>query len=241
MRTTISAPEKRIKMYSPGPRKEQLRMVLLGKTGDGKSSGGNTILNEKAFIAMSSKNSITLKCESKSGTIHGRPVTVIDTPGFFGTDLPDDQQRCEIAECLTHCAPGVHAFIIILRVGTYTEQERQMVQKINETVGENVFRYSVVLFTHGDQLDDGQTIEDFVRESEELQELVDKCGGRCHVIDNKYWNQQKDEYRNNSVQTQKLLETIEEMVRENDGNYYTSELLQKTYKQRKLEQEMVTF
>ncbi|XP_030635236.1 GTPase IMAP family member 7-like [Chanos chanos] len=207
-------------------KKEELHIVLLGKTGDGKSSG-NTILNEKAFIAMLSPNSTTQKCESKSGTIHKRPAAVVDTPGFFDTDLPDDEQRSRIVECLIQCAPGVHAFLIVLKVGTYTDQEKEVVKKITETFGEAALKYSVVLFTHGHQLNDGQTIENIVWESETVQELVDKCGGRCHVIDNRYLNQQQDEYRNNSVQVQNLLDTIEAMLRANGGIYYTNELLQR--------------
>ncbi|XP_030635237.1 GTPase IMAP family member 7-like [Chanos chanos] len=205
---------------------EELRMVLLGKTGDGKSSAGNTILNDRMFHTRSSLNSVTHQCVTVSGITHGRPVSVTDTPGLFDTDRPDGILKHELVRCMTHCAPGVHAFLIGLRLGTYIEQET-VVKKITESFGEDAFKHSVVLFTHGDELDDGQTIEDFVKETEALQELVDKCGGRCHVIDNKYWNQQEDEYRNNSVQIQKLLDTIEKMVRENGGNYYTNELLQK--------------
>lgn len=45
------------------------------------------------------------------------------------------------------------------------------------------------------------------------------------MIDNKRWNQEH-EYKNNSVQVAKLLNTIEEMVRQNGGDYYTNEMLQ---------------
>ncbi|XP_030635227.1 GTPase IMAP family member 7-like [Chanos chanos] len=213
--------------FTTGTEEKGLRLVLLGKTGDGRSGAGNTILNDKVFPTKSSPNSVTQQCTSKSGTIHERPVKVIDTPGFFDTDGKDDELRYELVKCITECAPGVHAFLIVLKVGRYTEQEKEVVKKITETFGEDALRYSVVLFTHGDQLSDGQTIEDFVKETKALQELVDKCGGRCHVVDNKHWNQQKDEYRNNSVQTKKLLDTIEKMLRENGGNYYTNALLQK--------------
>ncbi|RXN13582.1 GTPase IMAP family member 7-like protein [Labeo rohita] len=81
----------------------------------------------------------------------------------------------------------------------------------------------VVLFTNGEQLN-GQTIEEFVKKSPKLQELVDKCGGHCHVIDNKYWNSRWWGYRSNRVQVKNLLRTIDQMVKEK--GCYTSELLE---------------
>ena len=64
--------------------------------------------------------------------------------------------------------------------------------------------------------------------SEDLKKLVEKCGGRYHVIDNKRWNQEH-EYRSNSVQLEKLLNTIEEMA--NNGCCYTPTMLQAAKKE----------
>lgn len=101
----------------------------------------------------------------------------------------------------------------------------ETVRRITKTFGKDVLRYAVVLFTHGDNLNKGQTIEEFVSKNSELQQLVDKCGGRCHVIDNKYWNHQKRGYRSNRVQVENLLNTIEVMVKRNGGERYTNEML----------------
>ncbi|RXN38039.1 GTPase IMAP family member 7 [Labeo rohita] len=56
-----------------------------------------------------------------------------------------------------------------------------------------------ILFTHGEDLE-GQTIKEFVKESPKLQQLVEKCGGRAHVIDNKHWRKYWWGYRSNRVQ-----------------------------------------
>ncbi|TNN31597.1 GTPase IMAP family member 7 [Liparis tanakae] len=135
--------------------------------------------------------------------------------------------KSAILRCITEFAPGPHAFLIVLKVERYTEQEQAVIAKMHEYFPDNFFQFATVLFTHGDQLPEEQTIENFVRDHKLVMELVEKCGGRCHVIDNKYWkNNPEEEYRNNQVQVEKLLKTIDEMVEANEGRCYTNEMLQ---------------
>ncbi|XP_035531667.1 GTPase IMAP family member 7-like [Morone saxatilis] len=108
------------------------------------------------------------------------------------------------------------------------EHEQAVINKIHEYFSEEVFRYTVVLFTHGDQLEEGKKIEELVHQHKFLSDLVEKCGSRCHVIDNKYWNKNpNDEYRSNQFQVEELLKSIDKMTEANKGSCYTNEMLQK--------------
>ncbi|TNN72039.1 GTPase IMAP family member 7 [Liparis tanakae] len=203
------------------------RIVLLGKTGVGKSSVANTLFGEPLFKVGDSVNSETGKCQSVTKPVNGRNITLIDTPGFFDTDRSDKDLKSEILRSVTEFAPGPHVFLIVLRVERYTEQEQDVIAKMHQYFSDEFFKYASVLFTHGDQLSGGQTIESFIRNNKLVNDLVAKCGGRCHVIDNKYWrNNQQDEYRNNQVQVKKFLKTTDEMVYGNRGGCYTNEMLQ---------------
>ncbi|KAM6894759.1 GTPase IMAP family member 7-like [Lycodopsis pacificus] len=219
---------------------DEMKIVMLGKTKVGKSSVGNTIFGEELFKIDHTLNSEKSGCRAETKSVNGRNITLIDTPGVFDTDRSEEELMSEIVKCITEFAPGPHAFLIVLKVEKFTEQEQAVITKIKECFSEEVFKYATVLFTHGDQLPEGQKIEDFVRDNKLVSDLVKKCGGRCHVIDNKYWkNNQQDEYRSNQFHVKEILKTIEKMIKANKGSCFTNEMLQAVDEMIKQEEEPI--
>ncbi|KAK7910388.1 hypothetical protein WMY93_015072 [Mugilogobius chulae] len=204
---------------------EETRIILLGKTGVGKSSLGNIILGGQFFQAKSSPNSETSICTPHRNEINDKMIHVFDTPGVFDTDPNSTGLGEKLYNCVKKCAPGPHAFLFVLKVERYTKLEEDVVRKTLKYFSAEALKYTTVVFTHGDQLQ-GQTIEDWYSQNEALRTLVEKCGGRCHVFDNIYWKNSQDTYRNNKIHVTVLLKTIEDTVQKNGGTCYTNGFLQ---------------
>lgn len=205
------------------------RIVFLGKSGLGKSAAGNIILEQEAFESSLSTNSVTSECLERKATISGRTVSVVDTPGFFDTSLEPEELLIEVARSVYLCSPGPHAFLIVFRVNDrFTKQEQQIPQMIEMLFGEEVLKYSIILFTHGDQLK-GRSIEELIEENSRLRTLVDQCGGRYQVFNNRDLN--------NREQVEELMQKIETMIKKNGGGYYSNEMFEHAKKFRQEEEE----
>ncbi|KAG5270903.1 hypothetical protein AALO_G00173600 [Alosa alosa] len=193
---------------------KDLRILLLGHSNAGMSSVGNGLLSSREF---DSENA--LQAVKKQRWVSGRHITIVNTPGWGReqrlSDTPE-LTRQEIILSVSHCDPGPHVLVLVIRVGeTFTELNRRAVQDHMDLLGARVWEHTLVVLKCVRGLDNLPIKQYIEREGKALHWLVEKCGNRCCVLDNK----NKSDYS----YVEELLKVADSTVEQNGGSHYEME------------------
>ena len=115
---------------------------MLGRTGAGMTCTANNIIDKKIFEERIDTKSRTQQCiKSVQRTGDNRRLTIVDTPGFFNTEMSDNHTEREIDRCVSEAHPGPHAFLLVISMtNRFPPEAQETIRRIEAKFGEDIYK-----------------------------------------------------------------------------------------------------
>lgn len=182
------------------PRPSELKVLLIGRRGAGKSTVGNSLVGRPVFETKFSDLPVTTKFKSESRMWRKRKIMIIDGPDLsYSEDLISDLRK--------KTPKGPHAFLLVTPLGSFAERDKKLLDTIQSSFADEVTKYMAVLLTRKEDLG-GEEVETFLKSNADLRELIQKCGGRSSVFN--YRATGEEEQRQVDELLQRLVDLAEQ-------------------------------
>ncbi|MBD2506660.1 50S ribosome-binding GTPase [Nostoc muscorum FACHB-395] len=155
--------------------------LLLGKTGVGKSSTVNSLLNQ-AIAPVGKYDATTMEVQEYEHEINGVKCSIIDTPGLCD-DIPEKGNNQKYIELIQNQVKQIDLLWFVTRLddARVGEDEKKGIQIISEAFTPKVWEHSVIIFTRANKADD--YLEELRERTKRIRDEIAKHTG--HEIANK--------------------------------------------------------
>ncbi|XP_059145848.1 GTPase IMAP family member 9-like isoform X2 [Physella acuta] len=180
------------------PRTTGLDLILIGKTGNGKSSTGNFILRRANIFKPSYNTTSGTKIPQFEWTIfEGRILQVVDSPGVLDTCEDEERGITLVHDALQKAMlanpTGYHAFLVVLKFASrFTKEEQTTVEILKGILGKNFLKdYGIIVMTNGDtfehdcQKNKTLNLQRFCQDQKgPFKSILKECSNRIVVFNN---------------------------------------------------------
>ncbi|XP_011406553.1 PREDICTED: uncharacterized protein LOC105314214 isoform X1 [Amphimedon queenslandica] len=128
-----------------------LRLLVTGKTGEGKSALINGLLGAKVAVEGADSERCTAKVQEYKAELEGVPVTVFDSPGLQdGTEmeneyLEDMKKKCKTLNLVLYCTRMTN--------NRLKEEDKHAILKLTAAFGQNFWKHTVLVLTFANRED----------------------------------------------------------------------------------------
>ncbi|CAE7222999.1 CACNA1G [Symbiodinium sp. KB8] len=160
-------------------------LVLVGVTGDGKSSTGNALCGQAVFPVSGGLHSETQELAHADYLRSGSFWRIIDTVGLNDTGLSQKEVLDRFSTFAEAAAEGISVFLFVVRWGRFKPEHDEALAAFAANCGETALRHTMLVFTHCELSD-----EALVRQLSDpstplsLSRWLQRIGGGAVGIDN---------------------------------------------------------